>query len=154
MKSRLLFLAVLACVVLARPAIARDLAPVINYDNIAVVAGAGKTLTVERVKQAIQTGATARGWSIAQAADGKMVATLIVHSKHSVSVEIGYTADRYSLHYKDSLNMKFASTAPSRKNGVGPAVPTEENGQPVIHPNYNKWVLQLRESIQVELGRL
>ena len=154
MKTKQFFAVLLASILLTGATFARDLAPVINYDNIAVVAGAGKTLTVERVKQAIQTGATARGWSIAQAADGKMVATLIVHSKHSVSVEIGYTADRYSLHYKDSLNMKFASTAPSRKNGVGPAVPAEENGQPVIHPNYNKWVLQLRESIQVELGRL
>ena len=115
--------------------IARTPVPIINHDNLSVATNSGKTLQIEQVKQAIQTAAGAKGWSIAFQADGKMLATLNVRNKHTVVVEIAYATDKYSLQYKDSANMKFG----------------EFNGAKVIHPYYNKWVQELRDSIRNEL---
>jgi hypothetical protein len=56
---------------------------------------------------------------------------------HTVIVDIVPGPDSYSVRYADSINMKY---------GV-------ENGSPVIHPFYNKWVDELIDSIRVELKK-
>jgi hypothetical protein len=50
---------------------------------------------------------------------------------------ISYSADKYAIQYKDSTNLNFKQT----------------NGQSEIHPSYNKWVLNLKEAIGLELLR-
>jgi hypothetical protein len=119
-------------------AIARTPVPIINHDNIAVATNSGKTLQLEQVKQAIQSAAAAKTWSIAFQSDGKLLATLHVRGKHTIVVEIAYAADKYSLQYRDSTNMKFG----------------ELEGTKVIHPFYNKWVQELKEAIRIELLKL
>jgi hypothetical protein len=118
--------------------VARETVPIINYDTIAVATNSSKAPSAEQVKQAIITAAGSKGWSIAYQADGKLLATLVVRSKHTIVVEIGSTADSYSLRYKDSTNMNFG----------------ERDGVPSIHPYYNKWVLYFKETIRVELLKL
>lgn len=138
MKSKLFASILIAATLAVTPAIAREPVPIINHDNIPVATNSGKVLQLDQVKQAIQTAAGAKAWTIAFQADGKLLATLNVRNKHTIVVEIAYAADKYSLQYRDSTNMKFG----------------ELNGSKVIHPFYNKWVLELKDAIRVELLKL
>lgn len=115
---------------------AREPVPIINHDNLAVVTSSGKAPAPEQVKQAIQAAASTKNWSITPQPDGKLLATLSVQGgKHVIVAEITYAADKYSINYKDSTNMKFGT----------------RDDQAVIHPFYNKWVQELKEAIRVEL---
>jgi hypothetical protein len=138
MKTKLFAAILIASALATSPAIAREPVPIINHDNISVATNSGKTLQLEQVKQAIQAAAGAKAWTIAFQADGKLLATLHVRGKHTIVVEIAYAADKYSLQYRDSTNMKFG----------------ELNGSKVIHPFYNKWVLELKDAIRIELLKL
>ena len=135
MKMKLFAAFLIASTLVAAPAIAREVVPVINHDNIAVATSSGKAPAAEQVKQALLTAAGARGWEVAPQADGKLQATLIVRNKHTIVVEIAYSDQKYSLTYKGSSNMKYG----------------QRDGQPVIHPFYNKWVQDLKEAIRLEL---
>lgn len=135
MKSKLVAALLIASTLVAAPAIAREAVPIVNYDNIAVAVSNEKAASADKVKQAIQAAAAAKGWSVATQADGKLLATLEVRGKHSITVEIAYSAEKYSLTYKDSSNMKYGT----------------HDAQAVIHPFYNKWVLGLKEAIRLEL---
>ena len=55
-----------------------------------------------------------------------------------VGVLIACTADRYSIAYKDSDNMKYSPG----------------DGQPLIYPYYNRFVGELNNAIRAELARL
>ena len=116
-------------------AVARSSVPIVNYDNIPVTTASGHVLTEAQVKQAILNAATAKNWTIAYQADGKLEATLIVRAKHTIVVEVGYAIDKYSLNYKNSINMNFFV----------------RDGTPLIHPFYNNWVKEFRDAIRVEL---
>lgn len=133
-------------------AIARTPVPIINYDNISVATSSGKTLQLEQVKQAIQSAAGAKAWSIAIQADGKLLATRNERNKHFIVVEIEYSADKYSLKYKDSTNMKFGDAPQPDPSSF--QNPTIAPGSKVIHPYYNKWVQEFRDAIRVELLKL
>lgn len=137
MKKKVLTALILATTLLTAPAFARTPVPVVNHDNVPVVTSNGKTLSAEEVKQAILTAAGTKGWSVAHQANGKLIATLHVRGKHTVLVEITYAADKYSLNYKDSVNMKSSN----------------QDGQTVIHPFYNKWVQELLDVIRQELAK-
>ena len=119
-------------------AVAREAVPIVNYDQIAVATRSGQAPSAEQLRQAIVAAASGKGWSIARQADGKLLATLVVRNKHTIVVEIACTADKYSLRYKDSINMKFE----------------ERDGQQLIHPFYNKWVLDFKEAIRIEVLKL
>jgi hypothetical protein len=119
-------------------AAARAPVAIVNYDNIPIATSSGKVLQPEQIKSAIQLAGGAKNWAIASQADGKLLGTLHVRGKHTIVVEIAYTADKYSLQYRDSTNMKFG----------------EQDGNKVIHPFYNKWVQDLRDTIRLELLKL
>jgi len=114
---------------------ARAPVAIINHDNVLIATNSGKKLTAEQVKQAIMQAAGETRWSIASQPDGKLSATLNVRGKHTMVVEITYSSEKYSLHYKDSTNLHYAMC----------------EGQGVIHPNYNKWVMNLKNGIQAKL---
>ena len=123
---------------LSLSALAREAVPIINHDNLLVATNSGKPTSAAQVKQAIQTAAGTKNWSVSAQAGGKLLATLNVRSKHTVMVEITYTANKYSLRYQDSSNMKYG----------------DRDGQAVIHPFYNKWVQEFKEAIRIELLKL
>ncbi|MGH8759995.1 MAG: hypothetical protein ACREVW_10860 [Burkholderiales bacterium] len=135
MKSKIFAYLLLALAFAAGPASARSPLPIVNHPDVAVVTSSGNAPSGEKVKQAILAGAAAKGWTIAQQADGKLQASLVVRNKHTVMVLIAYTPEKYSLTYQDSINMNYG----------------QQNGQPVIHPFYNNWVQGLKEAIRVEL---
>lgn len=138
MKSKFFAGLILALAFAAGPASARWPMPIVNYPDVPVVTSSGTAPSAARVKQAILAGAAAKNWTIAQQADGKLQATLKVRGKHTVIVQIAYTPEKYSLTYQDSIDMNYG----------------QRNGEPVIHPFYNTWVTDLKESIRAELVKI
>jgi hypothetical protein len=113
--------------------------PIVNHENLLVAVSSKTAPTTDTVTQAIVNGAQARKWTISRIPDSsKIHAKLFVNKKHTVVVEIENTATTYSVRYVSSIDMKY---------GV-------ENGVPVIHPFYNRWVNELIESIRTELVKL
>jgi hypothetical protein len=132
------FAVLIFATILSLNAIAREAVAIVNHDNIPVATNSGKTPSAEQIKQAIVTAAGTKSWSITPQTNGRLLATLHVRGKHTVVTEIAYASDKYSLTYKDSTDMKYG----------------ERDGQAVIHPFYNKWVLELKEAIRIELLKL
>jgi hypothetical protein len=124
----------------ALPALAqRQPVPIVNHGNLPVTAAPGKQLQASDVKKAIMAAAVATGrqWSVTETAPGRLLATYHVRT-HTVSTEIHYDANAFSVFYRDSVDMKYAP---------GP------DGKGVIHPFYNQWVQELIQAIRVELAK-
>ena len=92
----------------------------------------GKPLTAEKVKRAILLAGVRHNWSITPEKNGLMIATINVRAKHTTTVEIPYSASSFSIKYRDSVNLSY------RK---------DDNGVDMIHPNYNRWIDNLRQDI-------
>lgn len=130
----LLLLSLLAAPV----AYARSAVPIEDHIDIPIATANGKKASAEQVRQAIIAGGARKAWTFADSGAAQLTGTLVVRDKHSVVVTIDYGPSSYSIHYKDSSNMKYAN----------------ENGIPVIHPFYNKWIDNLILEINVELTKL
>lgn len=120
---------------------ARGPVPLIDYPNNAVAASTGVTPTIDQVKNAITAAAQSRNWQTTPGPTGdSLQAVLHVRGKHTVAVDIAYTTQAYSIAYQTSDNMKYS------------VIP--DTNVRVIHPFYNRWVSDLRESIRLELNKL
>lgn len=113
--------------------------PIIEHEKMQIATGSGAKLTAEAVAKAITVGAGAgkRVWSVSRLADNRLLATYPVRT-HSISVNISYWDNAYSIQYATSVNMKYGVI----------------DGVKVIHPFYNKWVEELKRSINAEFNRL
>lgn len=136
--KNLLIIFLFAILPLSGTAHARATIPIVNLENETITATSGKALTLDDVAKALRQAATVRGWSIEESGPGRAVATLEVRGKHRVKVDIVYTEKDMSFKYKDSVNMKYGS---------------DDEGKPVIHPFYIKWVRTLLSDVRAELGR-
>lgn len=116
---------------------ARSAVPLVNHENIEIVTGVNKAPAADQIKQAIRIGAAVKGWKVEESADGSLLATIVVR-KHTAVVRIDYDTSKYSIHYKDSVLLKYEVN----------------NGQAVIHPFYNKWVDNLKDDINIELLKI
>jgi hypothetical protein len=123
----------------ALPALARQTVPIVNIDNTPVVTAENKKLDSAQVLQAIKAAVISQNWTVSNVADGVVTATILVRQKHTVVVDIIYDADKYSIHYKDSVNMKYEKTSGGTEN---------------IHPFYNKWTAALSDAIRLEISKL
>lgn len=112
--------------------------PVENLENEALSAASGKTLSLDDVARALRLAAPKRGWRVEDTGPGKALATLEVRGKHTIKVDVSYTEKTISFHYKDSVNMKYGK---------------DEEGRPVIHPFYIKWVKNLLSDVRAEASR-
>ena len=130
----------LAAVFLAGVAHAqRQPVPIVNHENVAITTSSATTPAPDAITKAIINAAQARKWTVMHVAGSpKLQAKLFVRNKHTVVVEIENTATTYSIRYVSSIDMKY---------GV-------EDGVPVIHPFYNRWVSDLMEGIRSELIKL
>ena len=113
---------------------ARTPEPIVNYPNVAIAAASGKSLSADDTQKLIRTVGAARGWVIAEAADGKLLAKKSWNNKHTIVAEIAFSAGTYSITYRDSVAMNYGET----------------NGVPVIHPHYNKFVREFVDAIRLE----
>ena len=138
MKTLLATVALLFSLAVSSPVLARASVVIEDLPSNPAAAASGKLLTQDDVKRTIQIAAMLKNWSIEDKGQGAILATLNVRGKHTIMVNITYTASSYSFTYNNSVNMNY----------------TQDGGQGVIHPNYNKWVQDLRKAIQIELLKL
>ena len=133
-------LALVAAMFLAASAHAqRQPVPIVNHENVAVTTSSATEPTAEAVTRAIISGAQTKKWTVTHVAGSpKIQAKLFVRNKHTVVVEIENTANTYSIRYVSSIDMKYGT----------------QDGVPVIHPYYNRWVSELMDGIRSELTRL
>jgi hypothetical protein len=125
----------LAAALAASGAYART-APIQNLEDLPIVSADGKPLTVEQVKNAIISGGARARWT-ASLQPGNVVRLTYSPRSHVAVVNVTYNAKTYSIRYADSTNLNYA--------------PEGTKGDGVIHPNYNKWVQNLRQAIEVSL---
>lgn len=108
-------------------------AAVYNVPNSPVEAA--KKVSDEKVYDAIKTAGTSLGWIVKKVKPGVAEARLNIR-KHMALVEIRYNNKNYSINYKNSMNLNYDS-----QKGT-------------IHSNYNGWVQNLDNAIQVQLSAM
>jgi hypothetical protein len=108
--------------------------PILNFEDLVVTSGDGKSLTVEQVKQAILVGASRARWA-ASVRSGNVIRLTYSPRTHVAVVDVTYSAKGYSIRYAESTNLNYG----------------QEGGTAVIHPFYNKWINGLRQQIEVAL---
>ena len=107
-------------------------APVKNVSNHSVSISIDKK---EEVRMAIKTAGASLGWIINDLDENTLEGVLMLR-KHIAKITIPYSEKEYSLLYKSSENLKYNA---------------EKN---TIHKNYNSWITNLDQKIQVQLSVL
>ncbi len=106
--------------------------PIYNVEGAPVVTS-GKPATMQDVQGAIVRAGNTLGWKMTPAEPGLVVGRLDLRT-HTAIVNIRYDAKSYSINYKESNNLNYDGKS--------------------IHRNYNGWVHNLQNAINVELGHL
>jgi uncharacterized lipoprotein YmbA len=122
---RNVLMAVIAAMVLAACAPQ----PIYQVNNVPATKTGG-TASAEEVKAAIMLAGAALGWQMKPVKPGLIIGTLILRT-HTAVVEIPYSADQYSILYKDSADLKYDGTT--------------------IHKSYNRWIQNLNQEIRNQL---
>jgi hypothetical protein len=108
------------------------MAPVMDIVDAPVVEPAGgQKLTADQVKLAIERAGATLGWQIKEVQPFLLEGTLTLR-RHVAVVNIPYSAQRYSIVYKDSKELNYDGTN--------------------IHSNYNGWVQNLDNAIKIQMG--
>lgn len=83
-----------------------------------------------QVRKAIMKGCVGKGWTPEFVEQGLIRCSIVVRS-HQAEVDIPYTRESYDIVYRSSVNLDHEGDE--------------------IHRNYNKWVVNLSESIRLAL---
>ncbi len=105
--------------------------PVQNVNN-APINASNASYDLSEVTKAIQRAGSGLGWQMKEQTPGHMVGSLHLRT-HVAVVDITYTLDEYSINYKSSSNLKY------------------DPGNNTIHKNYNGWIQNLTNAINVQL---
>ena len=108
-------------------------APVMNIDGSPVVTVSGSKPALDKVKKAIITAGTMKGWQMQPVKDGQILGSIFIGG-HMAKIDINYTPETYSITYKDSSNLKYDGTN--------------------IHKRYNHWIRLLNDQIRMQLSAL
>jgi hypothetical protein len=106
--------------------------PVRNVDN-APINVSGSSYDLSDVTRAIKTAGTVLGWQMQEKTPGHVVGSLYLRT-HVAIVDVTYTLDEFSINYKDSTNLNYDGS--------------------LIHKNYNGWIENLTNAINVQLSAL
>ena len=110
----------------------RGAVPVYNVTE-APVAASKPNPSLDDVGKAVQRAGATLGWQMKQTKPGHMLGTLNLR-KHVAVVDVNYSAQSYSVNYKDSTELDY-------------------DGQN-IHPNYNGWIQNLDKAIKAQLSNM
>jgi hypothetical protein len=97
--------------------------PIYNVKDAAVT----RSLTTAQVRLAIVRAGATLDWQMQEVRPNLIEGTVYL-SSHEAQVDISYSAERYSIVYKDSVNLLYDGTN--------------------IHKNYNGWIRNLDRAIQ------
>lgn len=94
-------------------------------------------LTTEQVKKAIKKALLGRKWTVAKEGKNAIESVLYLRT-HVATIRIDYSTKKVSFNYVSSVNLKYK---------------VDEDGGKRIHKNYNAWVRNLANDLEVELKR-
>jgi hypothetical protein len=116
----------------AAPAAWASAQPLIEPDRIQLLQGVSANAgDPASIHQAILEGAAQRSWRVKQDTPGKM--TLVAQTQtHIATVDVIYDGSGFQIRYQGSVDMDYAV----------------EEGHPVIHPRYNRWISTLGNEIR------
>lgn len=133
---------------------------IVNYENIYIKTSSGRKLSDAEFKDAVVRAGKAYDWRFDSAPDGRLIGSLTVNEKHTISVSIGRTSENFSITYKDSINMNYGSQPKSVDNpwmesakASARKTPLDPNAK-LIHPSYNVWVKTLFRAINQEFAKI
>ena len=112
----------------------RAATPVYNVSNQEITTNKQK-VALEDVEKAIIRAGVGLGWVVTKEAPGEIKATLSLRT-HVAIVSIKYSTKEYNITYISSTNLEYNAT------------------NNTIHSNYNSWVKNLNQAIQVQLSSL
>lgn len=101
------------------------------YDAPKVLSVAATPLEATQTRDRIVAGGQALGWAVTREEPGLVELTFDKQGKHQVTVAVRYDPSGYKIDYVRSNNMNYEELGGVRK----------------IHPNYNRWVLNLIKHI-------
>lgn len=104
---------------------------ILNVINEPVRNSKPNGLSLKEVKTAIESGARDRGWNVNHGEPRSMIVGIVVRT-HYAEVKIMYSNTEYSIIYNKSNNLNYS-------NGM-------------IHRNYNRWISNLRTSINQHMN--
>lgn len=132
-----LFFVALAALTLAG---CRQPAPILTIDSLpyhsVTSASVGRQPTLDQYEGAIIRAGAKRGWTFSRMGRGHLEGRLLVRGKHTAVVNVYFNSETFSIIYKDSSNLEY------------------NEAERTIHPNYNSWVRNLEQDIQVEVQLL
>lgn len=105
-------------------------AAVYNVNKSPIVGKASSS----KVYNAIKNAGLSKGWIITQVKPGLAMGTINIR-RHRAVVEIPYNSRSFSINYKNSINLNY------------------DGSKNIIHNNYNGWVQNLENAINLELSR-
>ena len=109
-------------------------APIYNVEAQPIAVSAS-TYTGEDVRKAIIRAGSRRGWTFQDAGEGKLVG-MIALRKHRATIDVRYDKETFDITYRDSEELSYSE------------------GQGAIHTNYNSWIQNLAQDINLELTLL
>jgi hypothetical protein len=107
--------------------------PILNIQDHPITWVSATPPALGSVQEAILLGLVDKGWTGTAISPGLIEGSILVRGKHFASVLISFGLNRYSIQYKDSRNLDY--NAEKKK----------------IHRNYNKWIINLQNSIDRRL---
>jgi hypothetical protein len=107
--------------------------PILNIQDHPISWVSATPPVLRSVQEAILLGLVDKGWTGTTISEGLIEGSILVRGKHFAAVHISFDVNRYSIQYKNSRNLDYN---PEKKK---------------IHRNYNKWIINLQNSIDKRL---
>jgi hypothetical protein len=101
------------------------------YDAPKVLSVSATPLEAAQTRDRIVAGGQALGWVVTREEPGLVELSFDKQGKHQVTVAVRYDPSGYKIDYVRSFNLNYEELGGVRK----------------IHPNYNRWVLNLIKRI-------
>ena len=106
--------------------------PLLEPGRVALVDNAASAPSdPSAVRRAILGAADRRNWKVMAAEPGKITLQAVT-STHAATIEVVYDAAGFQIRYRDSVDMDYEV----------------EDGRPLIHPRYNRWITTLGNEIR------
>lgn len=101
------------------------------YDAPKVLSVSSTPLDNRQIRDRVVAGGQSLGWAVAREEQGLVELSYDKQGKHQVTVAVRYDPTGYKVDYARSFNLNYE----------------EQGGVKKIHPNYNRWILNLIKSI-------
>lgn len=92
--------------------------------------------SIGEVERAIIRAGSQRNWIFEKVGPGHMIASIAVRAKHFAKVDVRFDQSSFSITLKEAVNLKYEPDANT------------------IHKNYNSWIRNLENDIQIEMQRM